>query len=137
MSFAEATASAVSHAEGDPIVLTFLAGLVGLPTLVRFDLRPIPETELFELVSLDDTGMGFVAARAEDVRPGMVEDLRTRELVDSSEDLLVLLAVHGEPPTVTANLAGPLAVDLESAQGRQLVIEDAAYGLREPIVTVA
>jgi flagellar assembly factor FliW len=116
-------------------VLTFQAGLVGLPALVRFDLQQIPETELFELVSLDDTAIGFVAARADDVRPGMVEDLRTRELLDGSEDLLVLLAVHGDPPTVTANLAGPLAVDLESALGRQLVIEDAAYGLRQPIAT--
>jgi flagellar assembly factor FliW len=45
----------------------------------------------------------------------------------------VLLAVHGEPPKVTANLAGPLAIDFDGLCGRQLVLEDPGYGLREPI----
>ncbi len=114
-------------------MLTFPDGLVGLPALVRYELAPVPETDLLELISLDDPAMGFIAARAEDVRPGMTGDLQGRGLVASAESLLVLLAVHGEPPTVTANLAGPLAIDFDEHIGRQLVLEDSAYGLRESI----
>ncbi len=119
--------------EPEPAEIVFAEGLVGLPDLVRHQLRSVAETALFELVSLDDPDMGFIAARAEDVRPGMTDALRRRSLLGETESLLVLLAVHGEPATVTANLAGPVAIDLDAATGRQLVLEDPEYPLRAPI----
>lgn len=117
----------------EPTEIVFPEGLVGLPNLIHHQLRLIPDTELFELVSLDDPAMGFVAARADGVRPGMTEALRARQLINDAETLIVLLAVHGEPATVTANLAGPVAIDAEGATARQLVLEDPEFSLREPV----
>ncbi len=116
-----------------PARIDFPDGLVGLPALVHHELRAVPDTALFELVSLDDPEMGFIAARAEDVRPGMTDALRRRSVLGDAESLLVLLAVHGEPATVTANLAGPVAVDTGKGTARQLVLEDPEYPLRAPV----
>ncbi len=116
-----------------PTEIRFPEGLVGLPQLVRHELRLIPDTELFELTSLDDPAMGFIAAKADGVRPGMTEALRQKQLISPDETLLVLLAVHGEPAAVTANLAGPVAIHPEQATARQLVLEDPDYPLREPV----
>ncbi len=121
----------------EPATLFFPEGLVGLPQLVHHELRVVPDSALFELVSVDDPDMGFYAARADDVRPGMTEALRERHLVDAAESLLVLLAVHGEPAAVTANLAGPVAIDTEHSTGRQLVLEDPDFPLRAPLPVVS
>jgi flagellar assembly factor FliW len=120
---------------GTAIGLTFPDGLVGLPELVRFAREPIEGTVFHELISLDDPTFRFAAASADDVRPGVTAELIERGLAPEGAEVLVLLAVHGDPPGVTANLAGPLVIDPESRSARQLVLEDAAFQLRVPIAT--
>jgi flagellar assembly factor FliW len=113
--------------------ITFPDGLVGLPALTRHRLSAVPDSALYELVSDDDPAMGFIAAPADNVKPGMTDRLRERGLVNAGEWVLAILAVHGEPPGVTANLAGPLVVDLDSATARQLVLEDPDFPLQAPV----
>jgi flagellar assembly factor FliW len=117
---------------GRSIRVEFPDGLVGLPDLVGFSLAVVPETVFYELVSSDEPAFGVVLARADDVRPGMSEALGARGLVGATDDLLVILAVHGEPPAVTANLAGPIVLGVDG-RGRQLVVEDPDYPLRAPV----
>lgn len=113
--------------------IVFPDGLVGLPTLVRHRLSAIPETALYEMVSSDDPTMGFIAAAADNVKPGTTDRLRARGLVNEDEWVLAILAVHGEPATITANLAGPLVVDMTTATARQLVLEDLEFPLQAPV----
>ena len=113
--------------------LEFPAGLVGLPDARRFEVGSLTDEGLVELVSLDEPGLGFVAAPAEYVRPGMTHELRVQGVTSSAEELLVLLSVHDE--AVTANLAGPLAVDAGAGTARQLVLEDRRFPLRVPVTT--
>lgn len=114
--------------------IVFPEGLVGLPGLTRHRLSAVPESALFELVSDDDPTMGFIAASADSVKPGTTDRLRERGLVKDGEWVLAILAVHGEPPAVTANLAGPLILDMDSATARQLVLEDPEFPLQAPMV---
>ncbi len=107
-------------------------GLVGLPDLVRFELRAVDDSALLELVSLDDPAFGVAAVPLTAIRPGLVAELSGRGLAGPDDDILVLLSVHGDPPVVTANLAGPLVVD-RSGRGRQLVLEGPAFPLRDPV----
>ena len=116
-----------------PAEIFFPDGLVGLPLLVHHHLSAVPESALYEIVSDEDPEVGFFAAPADDVKPGMVDQLRTRGLVEENEWVLAILAVHGQPPEVTANLAGPLVVNVEKATARQLVLEDADYPLQAPV----
>jgi flagellar assembly factor FliW len=113
--------------------IVFPDGLVGLPALVRHRLSAIPETALYEMVSSDDPSMGFIAAAADNVKSGTTDRLRARGLVNEGEWVLAILAVHGEPATITANLAGPLVVDMTTATARQLVLEDIEFPLQVPV----
>ena len=74
-----------------------------------------------------------IAASADNVKPGMSSRLRKLGLVNEGEWVLAILAVHGEPPAVTANLAGPLVIDMEKATARQLVVEDPDFPLQAPV----
>jgi flagellar assembly factor FliW len=113
--------------------IVFPEGLVGLPSLTRHRLSAVPDTALYELVSDDDPTMGFIATAADDVKPGTKDRLRARGLVNEGEWVLAILAVHGEPPGVTANLAGLLVVDMDKATARQLVLEDPEFPLQAPV----
>jgi flagellar assembly factor FliW len=117
----------------DAADIVFPDGLVGLPNLVRHRMAAIPDSELYELTSGDDPEIGFITATADSIRPGSSEALRARGLVQDGEWVLVILAVHGQPPAITANLAGPLVVDLATARARQLVIEDPDFPLQAPV----
>jgi flagellar assembly factor FliW len=116
-----------------PAEIVFPDGLVGLPNLIRHSLTAVPDSALYEIVSMDDPAMGFIAAPADSVKPGATEVLRERGLVNEGEWVLAILAVHGEPPGVTANLAGPLVVDTKKATARQLVLEDPEFPLQAPV----
>ena len=113
--------------------IDFPDGLVGLPALVRHRLSAVPDTALYEIVSNDDPAIGFIAAAADDVKPGTTDRLRERGLIGEGEWVLAILAVHGEPPAVTANLAGPLVIDMVKATARQLVVEDPEFPLQAPV----
>lgn len=115
-----------------PTRLELADGLVGLPAARSFEVRPVPSGELIELVSLDDPDLGFVAAPADTVRAGYTSELVTAGFAAADTAVLVLLAVHGDPPMVTANLAGPLVVAPDGT-GRQLVLEGTQFPLHERV----
>jgi hypothetical protein len=112
-----------------PSLLRLPDGLIGIPDLRFLDAVPIAGGQFLELLARDEPGLGWLAASAEDVRPGMTATLRATGRVEPDEILIVLLASHGDPAVVTANLAGPLAV---SADGdtRQIVLEEPSFELR-------
>jgi hypothetical protein len=116
-----------------PAEITFPDGLVGLPHLVHHTLTAVPDSTLFELVCVEDPAMGFILAPADDVKPGSTDGLKRRGLVEEGEWVLAILAVHGEPPAITANLAGPIAMKMESATARQLVVEDPDFPLQATV----
>ncbi len=113
--------------------IVFPDGLVGLPALVRHRLSIVPDTALYEIVSDDDPTIGFIAASADSVRPGTSDRLRERGVIGEGEWVLAILAVHGDPPAITANLAGPVVIDMAKATARQLVIEDPEFPLQVPV----
>jgi hypothetical protein len=112
-----------------PHVLTLPDGMVGMPATRTVDVEPIAGGQFVELIDRDEPALGWLAASADDVRPGMTAALRAGGRVASDEVLLVLLASHGEPAIVTANLAGPIAVGPDGT-ARQLVLEDPDYEVR-------
>ena len=117
-----------------PTRLELADGLVGLPAARSLEVRPFASAGLVELVSVDDPGLGFVAARADTIREGYTSELVATGQADSEASVLVLLAVHGEPPAVTANLAGPLVV-APDGRTRQLVLQGERYPLQAPVGT--
>lgn len=115
-----------------PSELVFSEGLVGLPNLRRFTAIRVGEGALVDLAALDDAGFGFAALPADVVRHGFAATLVAHGVADEDDLVLVLLAVHGEPPVVTANLAGPIVLQPDGS-ARQLVLEGPEFPLRAPV----
>ncbi len=115
-------------------LLTLPDGLVGLPELTRFTIGTVDDGPLLELVSTDEPGFGLLAIDGEIVRPGLGALLTERGLAAHDDEILVVLSIHGDPPAVTANLAGPIVVSTEG-RARQLVVEDPSLPLRAPVET--
>jgi flagellar assembly factor FliW len=124
----QSATSAVAPAE-----IVFPDGLVGLPDLVRHHLSAVPDSPLYELASDDDPTIGFIASPVDNVKPGTTQLLRAKGLVNDGEWVLAILAVHGDPPAITANLAGPIVLDTKGATARQLVLEDPEFPLQAPV----
>jgi flagellar assembly factor FliW len=118
-----------------PSELTFRDGLVGFPGLHRFTVRTA-DGPIVELVSIEEPEFGLLVTPGELVRPGLGALLAERDLVGPAEDVLVVLSIHGDPPGVTANLAGPIVVAPDGA-ARQLVVEDPSLPLRSPVAATA
>jgi hypothetical protein len=112
-----------------PPILTFPEGLVGLPDVRLLETVPIAGGQFVELLDPEDPALGWLAASAEDVRPGMSATLRATGRMGADDVLLVLLASHGDPAVVTANLAGPVVV-APDGEAHQLVLEDPSFELR-------
>jgi hypothetical protein len=112
-----------------PDILVLPDGMVGLPQVHQLDVEVIAGGQFVELLAHEVPGLGWLAASAEDIRPGMTEALRASGRIDPTDVLLVLLASHGEPAEVTANLAGPVVVASDGSAW-QIVLEDPQYELR-------
>lgn len=115
------------------LTLTLPKGLVGLPEERGFALSTDAGSGLMELCSTRPGGLDFYAAQIDRIRPGLREFLVSQGHVGANDLVLVLLAVHGEPPVLTANLAGPIVIDPNERVGRQIVLEGDEFPLRAPL----
>ena len=115
-----------------PAELHFPHGLVGLPDLHRFSLGTLDDTPFLLLDSLDDSVFGFIVAPADLARHGYAGQVRDQGMATGEDIVLVVLAVHGTPPVMTANLAGPIVVDL-AGTATQVVLEGDAFPLRASV----
>jgi len=117
--------------------LTLPLGLVGLPGQTQFTLRSDASSGLVEMVAREPDGLDFVAAPIERIRPGLRDRLVAMGEAGAGDLVLILLAVHGEPPVLTANLAGPIIIEADEGIGRQLVLEGDDFPLRAEIAKLA
>jgi hypothetical protein len=113
--------------------LVFAGGLVGLPALVNFSVRAV-DGPVVELVSVEEPDFGLLAIAGDLVRPGLGALLVGRDLAGPDDEILVVLSIHGDPPAVTANLAGPIVVATDGS-ARQIVVEDPSLSVRTPVDT--
>jgi flagellar assembly factor FliW len=117
-------------------LLTLADGLVGLPDATRFTVHVEEASPIVELLSADPSGLGFLATSLADIRPGVRDRMVELGHAAPDEIVLVLLGVHGDPPAVTANLAGPIVIHPLDGSGRQLVLEGDEFPLRAWLTTL-
>lgn len=117
--------------------LAFDDGLVGCPDWRRFELEPdVAGPAIHMLRCLDVEGVALYAADPFTIVPDYEfeiadPDAVALELSDPRDALvLVVLTIHEQPPEVTANLLGPLVVNVRTGRGRQLVLGASEYSAR-------
>ena len=116
----------------DADILHLEGGLVGLPDLQRFVLfQAKPDSPFSWLQSLDDPAMAFLVAEPSRYVPDYERDVARR--LPGILDAVVLATATvppGKPRETTLNLSGPIVLDAKTRQGRQMVLDDAAYTTR-------
>lgn len=118
--------------------LAFEDGLLGFPHCRSFRLLATEFDGLYWLESTDCEPLAFLLADPFFFFEGYSIDLSGKDLAAlrpaRSADVAVLATVTlGAESTATANLQGPIAINLATGHARQIVTPNARFGVREPI----
>ncbi len=125
--------------------ITFPDGLVGFAGPQRFVLVRWggDDSPFSTLRSVDDEELAFLvvppAAFFPDYELDLDDETAERVALTSSDDALVLAIVNvaDDPKDATANLLGPLVVNLRTLEGVQAVLTPERYSSRRPLVAAA
>lgn len=131
---------AVFAPKGD-IIVHFDNGLIGFPSLKDFRLfEPNGGYPLKFLQAVDQEDVSFtcmdVAAIQPDFDIQLAEEDASALALESPKDAMVLalVVIPEDPRKMTANLAGPLVLNVRTLRGRQLVLNTEEYPLQFPIL---
>lgn len=121
------------------IILT--PGLLGFSKYHRYILiEHQKESPFLWLQSLENPDLAFVVIDPSLIIPGYrlrnLEEIR-HELEAEPEDIktLVILTIpSGRPQEMTANLMGPVVINLKTRRGKQLIVEEPRYSHKHRIL---
>lgn len=122
-------------------VIHFPEGLIGFPGQKKFVFfEHKPGSPFGWLQSVENGDLAFVTIDPFLIEQDYLGDLTKEERAlmqpDPSGKALVFALVTippGNPEKMTANLLGPLVIDTESRQGRQVILANSGYNPRHPI----
>lgn len=123
-------------------VIRFPAGLPGFENARKFIIMSVPEHQPFHWMECVDPGnsIRFAIINPLAFRPDYQPKIKKEELaaleIRDPKDLLLYVIVTLRNPLSdsTANLMGPLFVNIRDRVGKQIIIENDAYSLRERII---
>ncbi|MCL4209483.1 MAG: flagellar assembly protein FliW [Phycisphaeraceae bacterium] len=123
----------------DARIITFPAGLLGFASYTRFVLlQPDDDAVFFWLQSLDAPELAFVVtdpgAWVEQYQVPIRRDQMGELGLDRLEDAQVLVIVNKRDHVLTANLQGPLVINLRTMTGQQLVLAEKRWTTRHAIL---
>ncbi len=125
-------------------IVTFPEGLVGLPNLKTFAAVPHPGGGPFRwLQSLDEPSLAWIVTDPAIFFPDYkvkvrVENLTSIRLADVAGGVvLVILSASAATKEITANLQGPVVVNLEARLAKQLVLSEPGLSTRHAVAAVA
>lgn len=121
-------------------VIRFKDGIPGLDCMKRCILIKVEETlPFYWLQSLEDGNVALPVIHASIIDEAYslsVDDSVFEELqIEREEDLLIVnvAVIPQDLPGMTANMAAPLLINIEKNIGRQVILENTAYQMRQPI----
>ena len=123
-------------------IITFYPGLLGFSDLHRYILiEHGQDSPFFWLQCVDDADLAFVVIDPvyvlSDYQIGTINGVKKELDVQNLQDLKVLVILtipSGRHREMTANLMGPLLVNLANRRGKQLVLENSPYSHKHPVV---
>lgn len=123
-------------------VIHLPSGLFGFPDDKRYTLLEHKKGSPFVwLQSVDKGALAFVLMDPLLVTPDYEvqinpEDMKELQLTGAPDGIQTLVIVNitpGEKVQLTANLLGPIVINVRKKLGKQLVLSDSQYSLRHPI----
>lgn len=123
------------------VLIQFPQGLIGFPGLHTFRLyEPQGSYPLKFLQAVEDEDLSFTAIDVAAIQPELNIPLQPEEaqalaLEDPKDALILALVVIPEDPRqMTANLAGPLVINVRTLRGRQLALPTEQFPLQFPVL---
>ena len=124
-------------------VIRFNGGIPGLECMKRCILIIVEETlPFYWLQSLEDGDVALPVIHSSIIDEGYslsVDDSVFDELqIEREEDLLVVnvAVIPQDLSKMTANMAAPLLINIEKNIGRQVILDNSDYQMRQPIYDV-
>lgn len=122
-------------------VVDLPAGLLGFEQIRRFALVQADDVGAYSwLQAVDDPGLAFLTVVPSfffpDYEPDVPEeDAAALDLTDPQDaQVLCLVSITGDD--VTANLLGPVVLNITNRTARQVVLVDQGWSTREPLLQV-
>jgi len=124
----------------DDCTIRFPAGLIGFPALTSFRLfepqdgYPLKFLQAVEREDISFTCIDVGAIKGDYAVPMSEADAQSLA-IEQPEDALILalVAIPADPRRMTANLAGPLVINIKTLQGRQIVLNIDQFPLAYPV----
>jgi flagellar assembly factor FliW len=124
----------------DSKILKFPEGIPGLDWLRRFTLITSEDTKpflWFQSVEGDDVALPVINPLLlfPDYSPWVPERILEELHIVNDDDVLMLsvVVIPRDVEKMTCNLCSPLIVNIQNNTGRQVILENSQYNLREPI----
>ena len=119
----------------------FSEGIVGFPDDNKYIvLEHKPESPFMWLQSLTSPGLAFVIMNPFLVYPDYLKDISPEEENDlkpgSNKNVMVFTIVtipNGRAEESTVNLLGPVIIDPEIKEGKQVILANSGYNHRHPL----
>jgi len=123
-------------------IISFPAGLLGFSSYKRFALlQPDEDGVFFWLQSLESPELAFVVTDPtmwiKDYEASIRREQMDELALDKLESAQVFVIVNKYGSALTANLQGPLVINLSNQKAMQLVLADKRWTTRHEIVRVA
>jgi len=120
--------------------ILFEKGIPGFEDYKYFNVNVIKDNEKFySIVSKEDDNIGFISISPFEIKNDYEIDLDdefVKELdIKSEKDVLVLcLITLGKTlKDSTANLKAPIIINIKNNRGKQLILQDDKYKIKEPL----
>lgn len=119
-------------------------GIIGFPDIKRYVILDMGKDTPFKLFqAVDEPTVGFVIIDPVLFKPDYTVKVRKEDLYSLSAENLneivtaVIVTIPEDLYKMTANLRGPLLINLKSRLARQLVLSDDTYNTRQLIISHA
>jgi len=119
-------------------IIEFPWGIPGFENLKKFFLVPVEEAPFFTwLQSFEDPNVAFLLVDPflffEGYEVELTEDIRKELEIEDRKDIIIQ-AVTNIPKSgvenATANLVGPIIINVRKRLGRQVILQDVPYGVK-------
>jgi len=123
----------------DRMAIRFPKGILGFPKFTQYVLiQPLQDSYFYWLHATEDPSLAFIVTDPSHFVPTYRVSLGVEQMqalaLTSLEKVQVLVIVNKRDHVLTGNLQGPLAINVATGSGTQLVLSDRRYTTRVPLI---
>ena len=120
--------------------ILFEKGIPGFENYRYFNVNIVEgNKKIYNIVSKEDSNVGFISISPFDIKKDYEIDLddqfiKELDIKDEKDVLVLCLITLGKSlKESTANLKAPIIINIKNNRGKQLILQDDKYKIKEPL----